>query len=214
MTKKIDIGALYNEKLKDYKKPPEDFGWMDIDSKVSKINFLRFNPMQFNIYYALLIVGTFIISTGIGINHFILSRSERNRIPQQERYEVVPSSFQKESDKENIRQNSTPESVKRIQSPDNKATNKYEPKKGSESKISDKKEKATQNTPNLTQTKKESPLDTLQVPDNLSTQSPDFSADTLDINSSEPVIIKEPDVFIVDTVPIIRPKKGKWPKKD
>jgi len=66
-----NIGNIFKSTLENYNAQPEEGEWIMLDQKLTKVSFFRFSFSKFNIYYSILIVSTFIMSSTIFINSFI-----------------------------------------------------------------------------------------------------------------------------------------------
>ncbi len=64
-----DIGKLFKNAFTGHKVPPSNEEWEMLNSSLTKHNFFKFNPYQFNIYYASTIVVCFFICVGVGSHY-------------------------------------------------------------------------------------------------------------------------------------------------
>lgn len=73
-----NIGELFGEKLHDLSVGNPEEGWNALDTKLDKVNFFRFHLSGFNVYYAALIATSFLFSSSVFVDYFLLSR-DRNK---------------------------------------------------------------------------------------------------------------------------------------
>jgi hypothetical protein len=64
-----EIGKLFKAAFEGHKTPPTNEEWEVLGSSLTKHNFFKFNPYQFNIYYAGTIVICFLICVGVGSHY-------------------------------------------------------------------------------------------------------------------------------------------------
>lgn len=69
---KDDIGQMFQKTFESHKTKPDPGDWEILAGSVQKINFFKFNPFQFNIYYASTILFCFVTCLGIG-SHYTYS---------------------------------------------------------------------------------------------------------------------------------------------
>ena len=195
--KKYNIGDLYKDAFKDYKAKEVDFSWFEMESKVTKLNFLKFNPLSFNIYYAVLIISTFLISLGVGIDYFLLSYNNNVEIE---------NVLYPDEDTENIDQinNNTNISNRKLKSKTSKST-------------SSKKATLKERIDNLNKENKSSPIkgtSSTSIPDtNLTIFLPETQPDTTEFTKTEIVKVKQPPVILRDTFEMSLKKDVKKKKK-
>ena len=67
-----DIGELLKTRLGSVEIEGKRNGWADMDRNIKRIKFFKFDPYEFNIYYASIIVLTFIFAAVTLTRHFML----------------------------------------------------------------------------------------------------------------------------------------------
>lgn len=63
------LGSLFKTSFEGHKVPLEEGEWDVLSNRLEKRNFFKFNPYQFNIYYASTIIACFFICLGLGSNY-------------------------------------------------------------------------------------------------------------------------------------------------
>ncbi|NJM15583.1 MAG: hypothetical protein HC896_09650 [Bacteroidales bacterium] len=69
MAKEDNIGKLFKEKLGNLTVQEDDLSWLTIESGLNRKAFFQFRPTRFNVFYAAIITGTFLISASMGIHY-------------------------------------------------------------------------------------------------------------------------------------------------
>lgn len=64
------LGLLFKNSFEGHKPPLEEGEWDMLSNSLEKRNFFKFNPYQFNIYYASTILACFFICLGVG-SHYV-----------------------------------------------------------------------------------------------------------------------------------------------
>lgn len=64
-----DIGLLFKNAFDGHKASPGDASWEGLNHSLGTRNFFRFNPYQFNIYYASSIIACLFICLGVGSHY-------------------------------------------------------------------------------------------------------------------------------------------------
>ena len=195
---------MYEKTFTNFEQSSEKSGWWDIDGKVSQLNFFRFQFRNFNIYYATLIIITFLVSIGMGIDHFILSPNN-TPLPQNEETVLyhsveVDTSFIEKSDIDTLNE---------LQEPTNKQTRPIPQKKTDTTSI-----------------KLKTPLDNNKVDEVVEETEKEVEKDSLktgiknmqqeerntQTQEKQTVVIKKQDVIIRDTVYQYKKRKVKFGK--
>ncbi len=77
MRKKIEnIGDIFEEKFSGYSIETSAKDWLLLEKKVTKMNFLKFNPLKFNVYYLVTAVTTFVTATVVSVDYFFISSNK------------------------------------------------------------------------------------------------------------------------------------------
>ncbi|MCW3807671.1 hypothetical protein [Plebeiibacterium marinum] len=78
-TKHTDsLDQLLQNTYSNYSVPEPNVGsWLKVKNKVAKHNFLKFNPMHFNVYYA--VIAT-IVTIGVGVHLYLSNENEEKSI--------------------------------------------------------------------------------------------------------------------------------------
>lgn len=75
-----DIGLLFKNAFDGHKASPGDTSWEALNHSLGTRNFYRFNPYQFNIYYASSIIACLFICLGVG-SHYTYKQWIEDRQP-------------------------------------------------------------------------------------------------------------------------------------
>jgi hypothetical protein len=76
MEEKDNIGELFEKTFEDFKAEDIQDEWIDLDIKLSRSSFKRFSVSEFNIYYASLIIISFLLTTAVAVDRFIINISK------------------------------------------------------------------------------------------------------------------------------------------
>ncbi len=91
-TKNTDsLDQLLQNTYSNYSVPEPNVGsWLKVKNKVAKHNFLRFNPMHFNVYYA--VIAT-VVTIGLSVHLYLSNKNEEKSIHniQQEQVLIEPT---------------------------------------------------------------------------------------------------------------------------
>lgn len=71
-----NMGELFKTSFEDFELKGDSSDWSVLEMKLEKMEFFRFNLTCFNIYYASLIALTFLFSSGVLIDYFLVSKED------------------------------------------------------------------------------------------------------------------------------------------